>query len=158
MALIEKYSPIVTAIILTVWMYFYKHFFINFNQLFDQLTTNSLSVCGTLVGFFLTILTVIQTINTRRMRFLKDSGNFPILVNYLNTTIIWHIIVISITMLLPVIRQFAFLNKFAIEGKFIIIFAILFSWTLSVRFTYLFVKLLHDPTPKQSDRQFYQLD
>lgn len=158
MVYFEKYSPIAIALCLSLGLYINNPSFNNFNQLFDQLASNSLSVCGTLIGFFLTILTIIQTINTRRMNFLKDSGLFPRLLSYLNTTIVWHLVVISITMLLPIIRQITFLSEYSREGKSVIIFFIILSWTLSIRFTYLFINLLHDPTPAQTNNRLVQLD
>lgn len=143
----EKYGPYLLSLFTAVGVYLYKSHFLNFNQIFDQVTTNALSVSGTLIGFFLTILTIINTITTRRMRFLKDSGLFPRLLNYLNTTIFWHLIVISIGLFLPLIRQIFYLKRFAFEGKVLIVAVIFLSWLLSIRFTRIFIKLLHDPKP-----------
>ncbi len=156
--ILEKYSPFLLSLTATLGTFFYKSKFNNFNQLFDQITTNSLSVSGTLVGFFLTILTIIHTINTRRMRFVKDAGLLPRLLWYLNITIASHILVISIGLFLPIIRQIAIFKEVAFWGKLLIIFFITLSWLFSIRFTYYFIKLLHDPKPTQSSGDFIPAD
>lgn len=154
----EKYIPLLTSSLATLWIYLYKTKFSNFNQLFDQITTNSLSVSGALVGFFLTILTIIHTINTRRMKFVRDAGLLPRLLWYLNISIISHIIIISIGLFLPIIRQIIVFKGVAFEGKIFVIFLTFLTWIFSVRFTYYFITLLHDPKPKTSQDNFVPAD
>lgn len=149
--LFEKYYPYAVSLVIAALIVFFKENIKNFNQIFDQITTNALSVSGTLVGFFLTILTIINTITTRRMKFIKDSGSYPTLLHYLNVTIIWHLLVISVCLFLPLIRQIDLFKTVSYYGKVTIIFTVLVSWLLGVRFTYIFIQLLHDPTPPQKE-------
>lgn len=154
----EKYGPYIISSLVALFIFLSKSYIPNFNQIFDQITTNALSVSGTLIGFFLTILTIINTITTRRMRFIKDFGLFPRLLSYLNTTITWHLVVISICLFLPAIRQIYALKTFGFTGKALILAAITLSWLLSVRFTRIFIKLLHDPNPKSNADGYHSPD
>lgn len=146
----EKYSPLIISLLFTVAMYYYKEYFSNFNQLFEQLTTNALSISGTLIGFFLTILTIIHTINTRRMRFIRENGLLPRIIGYLSDTIVFHLVVISVCLFLPVIKQLTFLKSYSIQGKLSICFLIIFTWAISIRFTYFFVRLFKDSDSNNS--------
>lgn len=154
----EKYSPYVVSLLAIGGVFLSKNHLSNFNQIFDQITTNALSVSGTLIGFFLTILTIINTISTRRMRFIKEAGLYPRLLDYLNTTIIWHLSVISICLFLPLIRQVAYFSPFGYWGKLFIILVVILSWTLSIRFVRIFIKLLHDPKPAKERDEFVPAD
>ncbi len=154
----EKYSPYVVSLLAIGGVFLFKDHLNNFNQIFDQITTNALSVSGTLIGFFLTILTIINTISTRRMKFIKDAGLFPRLLGYLNTTIIWHLLVISVCLFLPLIRQIAYFKPFGYHGKLVVILLVILSWALSIRFVRIFIKLLHDPKPVKERDEFVPAD
>lgn len=154
----EKYYPYIFSLLVVTGVFFFKNHITHINQAFDQIVNNSLSVSGTLIGFFLTILTIINTITTRRMKFIRDAGLFPRLLGYLNTTILWHLLVISIGLFLPIIRQIYILKANAFEGKILILFVIVLSWTLSIRFTLIFIRLLHDPSPVRRKDDFLPSD
>jgi hypothetical protein len=141
---IEKYYPFTLALLLTFLVKEFQHFLVDFAKLIPSIATNSLTISGTLLGFLLTILTIINTINTRRMQFVKDSGHFPRLVSFLNWAIKANILVVITSFLV------IFLDRGKIDLKYMnyydlsFIFISLFAIFLTVRFAAIFIKLLAD--------------
>ncbi|MBS0646417.1 MAG: hypothetical protein JSR97_07470 [Verrucomicrobia bacterium] len=146
----EKYYPLAISALLTFLVYKYQVYLSDFKTLVPQIAQNSLTISGTLLGFLLTILTIVNTINTRRMQFVKDSGHFERLLNFLNVSIKANIVVIVLSFLV------IFLNRDKISDTvfryidFCFIFITLFAIFLTVRFAIIFIQLLTDK--KKGDR------
>ncbi len=68
---IETYYPFIVSVLVILAIYKFKDYLAKLETLIPQVAQNSLTISGTLLGFLLTILTLINTITTRRMQFVK---------------------------------------------------------------------------------------
>lgn len=147
-AIYEKWYPIFGAALVTLLLFLYRTLLEDFHSFNLEIANNALSISVTLIGFLLTILTLINTITSRRMQFIKDSGAFPRLLGFLRKAIVLNLWLIA----------FSFLEKYINPSKFKIAwikneysidycFFFFFLWTMlaSYRFTKIFVTLLSDP-------------
>jgi len=139
---IEKYYPLFLTIAIVLAIYKYEKFIADFNILIPLVSNSSLTISATLLGFLLTILTIINSIATRRMRFVKDTGLYPVLMGYLSKAIISNITVVSICFILFFIKR---TEIYAIVLKIIdycFIFICFLNLFLTIRFAKLFIRLL----------------
>ncbi len=147
----EKCYPIFMAVVLAgVIICCEKRKVINFSILIGKLSDNALSLSVTFLGFLLTILTIINSIDTRRMRFIRTGGLYPRLLSYLRNAIVLNLFLIAFSFGARYLdyRTIALLTV----GNYNIIDCLylwFFCWTLlsSYRFTKIFVSLLSDPNP-----------
>lgn len=146
----EKYYPLAISALLTFLVFQYQDYLTNFTTLIPQIAQNSLTISGTLLGFLLTILTIINTINTRRMQFVKDSGHFERLVSFLNVSIKGNILVIVVSFLAIFLNRDKINNNVFRFVDFGFIFITLFAIFLTVRFAIIFIQLLTD---KKTDKK-----
>lgn len=140
----EKFNPYAIAALVTFLLFYYKQYFVAINPLTIELAKNAISVCGTLLGFLLTILTIINTITTRSMRFIKQSGAFENLMGYLKTAIFCNIIVIVFALLYVSLDLKALPIKIAQILPYFFIFSMVVSLACSVRFSRLFITIFSD--------------
>lgn len=141
-AKIEKYWPFTTSLTLVILLFYYRLNIQRFDEIMKSIVESSLTVSGTLIGFFLTIFTIISTIKTRRMQFIKEAGLYPRINQYLASVIIWHFINISIILFFPLIESIRLPFGVMLVCNLFLIFVVFFSWLLSIRFTAIFIKLL----------------
>lgn len=148
----EKYYPFALSIIAIVFIIKYRSLIPKLNDLVDEMCNNGLSISVTLTGFFLTILTIINSIDTRRMRFVRQMDGYPRLMSYLRSSINYNIILLATSFLVKYISHRQLLN---FDGVNIIdnlyIFLFIYTILLSFRFTRIFISLLTDPTPPRID-------
>ncbi|MCK7556540.1 hypothetical protein MKQ70_16555 [Chitinophaga sedimenti] len=146
--IVEKFYPSVISIIVTVVAICYKDKFNNTEKMIDQMCDNAISLSVTLAGFFLTILTLIKSITSRRMRFVLAGGGTSLLYGYIKSAIQCNILLLLSSFLVKYIEHRKVL-LFYIKGLNYIdtIYIALFIYTIliSVRFTQLFISLLTDP-------------
>lgn len=71
----------------------------------DQICDNALSLSVTLHDFFLTILTIINSIESGRMSFVKELGMYPQLLSYLKAAIQANIVLIAVSFLIKYIEH-----------------------------------------------------
>lgn len=135
----EEWYPAAIALSCGVVLYFYRARIAVIGPVFDQFSANALSISGTFAGFFLTILTIIDSVNTRRMRALRESGYYPALFGYLKQTIFVHLFLLIVCLFLPLIKMMVFLKPYSLELKILFITAVIFSWMISYRFTKIFI-------------------
>lgn len=109
---------------------------------------SALAICGALLGFLLTILTIINSIETRRMKFIRESGNFPLLNHYLKVGILTNIISISLSFILPILSSIKEIAQNKGMLYTCVVFIVSFTWLINIRFSIIFVKLFTDPPPR----------
>jgi hypothetical protein len=143
--LIERYYPFVCALLMAIMYMICRDKIAGIDEIIKKLLDTSLSISGTLLGFLLTILTIISTIQTRRMRFLKESGHYYLVNNYLRAALFSNIISISIYFLLPIVLSFTQLATYKNWIYAAVIFAVFYGWLANIRFSSIFIKLLVDP-------------
>src|SRR6478736_2464825 len=100
---VEQYYPHVVAILIASLFYAFHCSITDYEKVVGKIMETSLSICGTLLGFLLTILTIINSIETRRMRFIRDSGNYPLLMKYLRVALFSNIVCISVYFIAPIV-------------------------------------------------------
>ncbi len=144
MVTIAKYYPYAIALILGILFYHYQHKFANLEEVIKKTLDAALTICGVLLGFLLTILTIISSVVTRRMQFVKDSGAYPLLNHYLKTALYSNLITISFYFILPFLSTVEnILLKDIINA--ILVFMISFTWITNIRFSSVFIRLMTDP-------------
>lgn len=141
---IEKYYPICLSIIITLLIIKFQIYLVDYKLLIPLIAQNSITISGTLLGFLLTILTIINTINTRRMQFVKDSGNFNRLVDFLNVSIKANITVIVSSFLVIFLNRDKVIPCVLSVIDNLFIFTSLFAIFLTIRFAIIFIELLTD--------------
>jgi len=145
---VEKFYPIVLSAVFTFLVWKFNYYIIDFNILVPEITQSAMTISATLLGFLLTIYTIINSINTRRMQFVKDSGNFERLISFLNAPIYTNIIVTIAAFVISFINRSQVENRLLMTIDIIFIFITIFSILLSVRFAMIFIRLLADKKTK----------
>lgn len=149
---IEKYYPLALSIIAIIFIIKYRYLIPKLNELVDEMCNNGLSISVTLTGFFLTILTIINSIDTRRMRFVRQMDGYQRLMSYLRSSINYNIILLAASFLVKYISHRQVLNVYGaniIDNAYIFLFV--YTILLSFRFTRIFITLLTDPTHPGTD-------
>jgi len=139
----EKYLPVVLSLILSITFFWKYDHIVDANKLVNNLVDSSFVINGVLIGFLLTITTLLHTINTRRMAFVKDLGGFPKVVKYLNLAIYFNLFSITIYLFLPFFNFIDVIKQSSLKDS-IILFLILYTWLLNIRFTLIFISLIVD--------------
>jgi|GEM_PF-4969096 len=145
----EKFWPLLLTIIALIIFYKYQDKIKDLDKTIDKLLETSLAVSGALLGFLLTILTIINSISTRRMHFVKTGGGFPLLNHYLKMAIWFDLINISTFFIYPLMASYNFIINYISYIKIGVVGIIIFTWLLNIRFSLIFIKLLTDPTTKE---------
>lgn len=144
---IEKYYPITITIVVIVVLIIFNGLFKDLPGLIDKISDNALTISSTLVGFFLTILTIINAIETRRMEFIRSAGLFPRLLKYLNQSIRFNIVLIASSFLIKYLEHRIF-NWANFKGRnifdYLYISVFILCLLISIRFINIFVRLLTD--------------
>jgi hypothetical protein len=144
MNILNKYGPVLLAFLFTYLVYHYHIYITEFETLIPSVTQSCLTIAGTLLGFLLTILTVVSTITTRRMQFIKDAGKFPELISFLHKSILANISIIVFCFFQLFIKRAAVNVSVLKFIDYIFIFLALFNIFLTARFVIIFIKLLAD--------------
>lgn len=141
---VERWYPLVLAVIIGVVFYRKSYLLKDVPTIIDKLMTSAITICGALLGFLLTILTIINSIDTRTMRIVKSSGAFGLLNSYLRVAIMSNIVTISITFLLPAIFSLNDETLFRQYVYSILVSIVAYTWFANMRFSFLFVRTLTD--------------
>lgn len=140
----ERNYPLICTIIGTGLVFKFSGFVSKFDTLIPLLTQSSLTISATLLGFLLTILTIINTISTRRMQFVKESGGYPVLLSYLSKAIIANIAVVLFSFVELFLDRSKINCTVTMVADYCFIFVALFSIMLTTRFAIIFIQLLAD--------------
>lgn len=150
MIIVEKYYPVFLSIILTGLIFHFSMFIMPFQLLMPLLRQSMLTISATLLGFLLTILTVIHTISTRRMQWVKDFGAFPRLMGYLSKSITSNMGIILFSLIELFIQRNS-INPIVLSLiDYGFIFLSFLALLLTTRFAMIFVGLLVDKSEKPS--------
>jgi hypothetical protein len=142
--IIEKYWPFTVTVLITVLFYKKADSFKELDKLLSKLLESSLTVCGTLLGFLLTITTIISAVNTRRMRWIRDAGYFGTLQKYLNISIILNLLVVFLALIIPFVLSTSVGLRFLIYIQTVEVFFIIWTLLASARFIQIFIRLLSE--------------
>lgn len=144
----ERYYPLVFSLVLTFASAYFKIFGNGMPMLVNQLADNALSISVTLFGFLLTILTLVNSIDTRRMRFIRDMGGFKRLMTYLRVAIFSNLTLLAASFLVKYIEHRDGFGHLVVKNcnipDYLFVFIFIFSVLTSLRFTHIFISLLTD--------------
>lgn len=143
----NKIIPFLATIIVAGLFYYFQNKIPNVSEIIKKLLETSLAVCGALLGFLLTILTIINTIATRRMNFIKEAGKFGELNHYLKMALWFNLISISIYFIYPTLTSCINAETFVHWSNSVLIWLVSYTWFLNIRFSLIFIKLLTDGEP-----------
>lgn len=136
-ALWEIFYPLIITLAVNALLIFTPLFYyLNF----EKLAEIGISIFGIFIGFFITVLTIINTIENEYIRSLKRDGNFHLIGNYLKQAI-WSSLY---SIILSTLYLFIFCQ---IYEYWIFYYEILFSTVVvysvmtSFRFISVFLKL-----------------
>lgn len=144
----ESYYPITFSLLILTLIIKFKLFYGNINVVVDKLSDNAISISVTLLGFFLTILTILNSIETRRMIFIKTMGAFPRLLHFLKLAITYNVYLIASSFFVKYIEHRNSLYYYLFNINLVdygYLFFVILTMLISLRFTLLFVSLLADP-------------
>jgi hypothetical protein len=134
--------------LLTFAVGFFKLFGDDMSNIINQLADNGLSISVTLFGFLLTILTLVNSIDTRRMRFVREMGKFPQLISYLRNAIVVNLLLLACSFLIKYVEHRTRANWVTLGNcntvDYLYLFLFLYTILVSFRFTKIFISLLTD--------------
>ena len=139
-----KYYPTFTTFILIYIIWSFNNDVINVID-FNNLINSTMVVFSVLLGFLLTVITLLHTIDNSVMRAIKSTDKFDLLVYYLKSAIFSSLIVALLSLMIPIIKSL--ITNFngydlIILEKYFFLYLILVSVTLTIRFIYVFIKII----------------
>lgn len=138
----ERFWPIIVALAAGIGYFVWYDKVINSKVLIGSLMSSALTLSGTLLGFLLTITTIMGAIDTRRMRAVKEGGGFPLLEHYLRNAIWLNIIVVSMVFVVPFFDTQLDTPCTVALLHAAQLFLVAWAWFASIRFTVVFIRLL----------------
>lgn len=140
----ERYYPILLACFFFLLFCFFKGSFNNLFSVTSRLISSVNGISSTLLGFFLTILTILHAISTRKMKFIKETGTFPLLVVYLKKAVFFNFIIIVLGLIFTSLDVENFDLKYKNLACYLYIFIFLLTIMYSFRFCSLFMRIIED--------------
>lgn len=141
---VETNYPIVVSILLSVSLFIAFKDRPNFEKVIDGLVTNGLSITGVMLGFLLTIATVINTISTGAMNFMRQAGSDMLLYRYLKVAIGASLTAIVVFYLHPFLLSIAEPFTTCCEWYYLVLIW-LTAWFIAttIRLVLLFIRVIH---------------
>lgn len=140
----ERLWPLVVAVLFGAGFLYGQPRLEGVGKLLEGLLAAALSVSATMMGFLLTITTILNAIGTRRMRFVRDSPKtYTLLLWYLKVAIWLNIAVVSLALALPFVSvAIGDLPRYGLAMQVFEVGLITWAWCASIRFTVTFIHLL----------------
>jgi hypothetical protein len=139
---IEKYYPQTVALTLAILFHVFRGQFHDITSLINNLANSTLLVSGTLLGFLLTVITIIRGIDNKPMRFIKQQEGFSLLMQYLRSAIHCNITAISLTIILPFANAFNYSLHLSPIINSLHVFITVLAWATSIRFSIIFIRII----------------
>lgn len=143
----ERFGPAIFTAVTTVAMGLYVQHLSksDFEIMRGKFGNSALSLSTSMLGFFLTIYTVIHGVNTERMQDIRGNGAYSRLMDFLQTSLYSHALVIGVLLLfsLPSLEA----AQWTVRGynlPFWLLFVAALAWSVAVslRFIRIFLRLL----------------
>lgn len=140
----ERFGPIILSII-AVYLYYVN---LGSNQDIYSKVCLMLQTTGaasaTLLGFFLTVATIIHAIPTKAMSIVRQNKvSYDIFIGYLKQAVAFCIVVVTVSFLDAFIQQIRLIQENIHIYMAIVVWLCFYSWLISIRFTYFFITLLY---------------
>jgi len=140
----EKYPFIGSAVLLLILYFIEKDFVIKVN--FQDLLNSSLVVFSVLLGFLLTVATILHTIDNPSINIIRQTKSYPRLMGFLNTAIYSSLIITILSLIIPLIKNISLLGQNYIQLtnylKLGYLFFILFTILVVFRFIRIFLIII----------------
>lgn len=145
--LLERLGPFVFTLGATLAMAVYvQHLSLkDFDAVRDKFSDSALSISTTMLGFFLTIYTIIHSVNTEQMNVIRANGAYGRLISFLQTSLYSHAIVVGLLLLfcLPSLGSTHWeIGNYKVHLWLIFIAALAWSVAVSLRFIRIFLRLI----------------
>lgn len=141
-AFIEKWWPFGISVSLCVLVVLNKGQYFDLDSIVTTLKTNTVSICITLLGFFLTILTIIQALDNAAVRYIKTIGVMGRLYLYLKRAIQFNAIATLWVLVVGVINLGTLNENLNLCSSILLMFFVFMALTTSVRFIYIFLSII----------------
>lgn len=147
--LIERFGPALFTFIATFIMALYvqKLPMNTLETMQDKFSNSALSISTSLLGFFLTIYTIIHSVNTERMQDIRSNGAYSRLMEFLRKALYSHAIIIGVLLLfcLPSLGTMSWrISGYTIYLWLLFVAALSWSVAVSLRFITIFLKLINE--------------
>lgn len=144
---LERFGPALFTICITIAMAIYVQHLTekDFEAMRDKFSNSALSLSTSMLGFFLTIYTIIHSVNTERMRDIRANNAYGRLINFLQISLYSHAIVIGVLLLfcLPSLGTTQWIiNSYRLPLWLAFIAALAWSVSVSLRFIRIFLRLI----------------
>lgn len=91
------------------------------------------------MGFLLTVLTLLESLDTKSLRMIREAGAYKYLISYLNYAIVSNFVAIPA----PLIAKVCLEERFhSILAHTMLAFLISYVFLTSFRFIFLFIKII----------------
>lgn len=136
---IERIYPLLITVV-NVLLYFYigSHYSL-VEKTIEVIADNLTTIASTLLGFLLTILTIMESIQTRSIKIIRQAGGYPKLISYLHLAIIASFIAIPVVLITKVYLQEGYKNVYVYS---ILLFTEYYLLLTSFRFIVLFIRII----------------
>ena len=139
---VEKYGPVTIALILVVLFYLVDPKFLQKINYKNFLSSTQV-VFSVLLGFLLTVSTLLHTIDNRKMRLIKAANQYADLSKYLKYSIYLNFAITSLSLVIPLVKNSSLNNPhISITVKYLFTFLVLYTLTSSIRFIRLFLVII----------------
>lgn len=141
----ERLYPLLLAFGAAYWFFSMQRSIYLIDTIIHQVLLNASTASGALLGFFLTVTTIISAIPTRKMKAIRDdSVVYKQFKGYMISAISLCISLLTLTILDPILTIKITANCWESWYNTFIVFLIVWCWFSSIRFGRLFLKILHD--------------
>lgn len=135
----ERTYPLLITVV-SVLLYFYvgSHYPL-IEKTIEVIADNLTTIASTLLGFLLTILTIMESIQTRSIKIIRQAGGYPKLISYLHLAIMASFIAIPVVLITKVYLQEGYKNVYVYS---ILLFTEFYLLLTSFRFIVLFIRII----------------
>ena len=134
---IEKYYPLIFSLIICLLSFIIGEIFcFDYNNFYNT----SLSIFSILIGFLLTVSTIINTLDNEAIDFIKKSDKYYLFIDYLKKSIYSSLNSLLFVIFYILLKES--FSKFNIYINTFLIFYLSFSLLNCYRFIKIFIKII----------------
>ena len=133
----EKNYPIIIGLTIAIISYIFGEILcFDYNNFYNI----SLSIFSILIGFLLTVSTIINTLDNEAINFIKKSNKYDVFIKYLKKSIYTSLNSLILVAFYIFIKES--LDKISTSVNSILIFYLIFSLLCCYRFIKIFIKII----------------
>ena len=133
----EKYYPFIYALVLSITSLIYGEILcFDYTNFYNA----SFSIFSILIGFLLTVSTIINTLDNEAIDFIKKSDKYSLFLKYLKNSI--HSSLYSLILIVSYILLKDVLKSIEIYVNSVLIYMVTYSLSSCFRFISIFIKII----------------